>query len=122
MKVIVIKKTELPRFTVDEWNDISDIETDLADLMHSKKASDLLITSKTWPKTISSDAAILSKKYDCPIGIVVTDSQSVEEAIRDLYDYRSTLWRLDRKYYQIYTDTAHAEITGSDEWIEVDNK
>ena len=122
MKVIVIKKTELPRFSVDEWNDISDIETDLADLMHSKKASDLIITSKTYPQTISSEAAALSTRYDCPISIVVTDSQSVEEWIRDRYEYQSTLWRLDRKYYQIYTDTAHAEITGSDEWIEVDNK
>lgn len=122
MKVIVIKKTELPRFSVDEWNDISDIETDLADLMHSKKASDLIITSKTYPQTISSEAAALSTRYDCPISIVVTDSQSVEEWIRDRYEYQSTLWRLDRKYYQIYADTAHAEITGSDEWIEVDNK
>ena len=122
MKVIVIKKSELSRFEADVWKDISDIETDLADLMHSKKATDLVITSKTYPQTISTEAAILSQQYDCPIAIVVTGSQSVEEWIRSRYDYQSTLWRLDRKYYQIYTDTAHAEITGSDEWIEIDNK
>ena len=122
MKVIVIKKSELSRFEADVWKDISDIETDLGDLMHSKKATDLIITSKTYPQTISTEAAILSQQYDCPIAIVVTGSQSVEEWIRSRYDYQSTLWRLDRKYYQIYTDTAHAEITGSDEWIEIDNK
>lgn len=58
MKVIVIKKSELPRFEADVWKDISDIETDLADLMHSKKATDLVITSKTYPKEISVEAAI----------------------------------------------------------------
>ncbi|MBQ1760388.1 MAG: hypothetical protein IIZ94_11990 [Prevotella sp.] len=122
MKVIVIKKSELPRFEADVWKDVSDIETDLGDLMHSKKATDLVITSKTYPKEISVQAAILSQLYDCPIALVVTADQSVEEWIRNRYDYQSTLWRLDRKYYQIYTDTAHAEITGSDEWIEIDNK
>ena len=122
MKVIVIKKSELPHFETDEWHDDSDIETDLAELMHSKKATDLVITSKHWPETISSEAAILSRRYDCPIAIVATESQSVEQWIRDRYEYQSTLWRLDRKYYQIYSDTAHAELTGSDEWIEIDNE
>jgi hypothetical protein len=119
MKVIVIKKSELPRFASDVWNDISDPETDLADLMHSKKATDLVITSKTYPQSISAEACVLSQRFDCPIALVTTSCQSVETWIRDRYDYQSTLWRLDRKYYQIYSDTAHAEITGSDEWIEV---
>lgn len=122
MKVIVIKKSELPRFEADVWKDISDPETDLADLMHSKKATDLVITTKNYPKEISVEGAILSQRYDCPIAIVITANQSVEEWIRNRYNYQSTLWRLDRTSYQIYAGTANVEITGSDEWIEVHDK